>query len=81
LAPESADAALDEVEIWMMRVMPAGPTLEQLTDQFLAWTKERSLRLGIDPAVLETFECANPSGMSAGGIYRYWHKVRNNVTT
>lgn len=69
--------ALDEIEAWMLEVMPANPSLEDLTPAFINWAKERSLRSGVSPTLIDPLEAANPSGMSAGGIYRYWHKVRN----
>jgi glyoxylase-like metal-dependent hydrolase (beta-lactamase superfamily II) len=72
----AASQALDEVESWMLDVMPSDPTSETLEEQFIAWTRQKSLEGGIDEAVLGPLEAANPSGMSAHGIYRYWHKVR-----
>ncbi len=73
---KAAYQALDEVEAWMLRVMPAGPTPAEMEAQFIDWARQRSLRYGVQEAVLGPLEAANPSGMSAHGIYRYWHKVR-----
>jgi glyoxylase-like metal-dependent hydrolase (beta-lactamase superfamily II) len=69
--------ALDEVEVWMLQVMPTGPSAEALRQEFLEWTLQRSLDAGLTQDALDPLEAANPSGMSADGIYRYWHKVRN----
>lgn len=69
--------ALDEVEIWMHRVMAADPDTETLKELFTTWARERSLRYGIDAGLLDPLETANPSWMSAYGIHRYWHKVLN----
>ncbi len=71
------EQALDEAEAWITQVMPSNPTVESLREQFIAWTQQRSLATGLDAGLFTPFEAANPSGMSADGIYRYWHKVRN----
>lgn len=76
---KAALQALDEVEIWMLRVMTEDPTAEELKDLFTAWVRERSLRYGIDSGLLDPMEKANPSWMSAYGIHRYWHKVLNGM--
>lgn len=71
---------LDEVERWILQVMPADPSPEMLKELFYQWTHERSVQYGLDPELLGPFEAANPSWMSAYGIHRYWHKVRNAPT-
>ena len=67
--------SLDEVDIWMNQVMPSGPGIDELNRLFQEWTVEKSLERGLLPETLQQFEIANPSWMSAQGIYRYWHKV------
>ncbi len=74
---KAAQQALDEVEYWMLQVMPQNPPIEELTESFVAWARERSLRYGVNPQLLDPLEAANPSWMSAYGIQRYWRKVRN----
>jgi glyoxylase-like metal-dependent hydrolase (beta-lactamase superfamily II) len=74
---KAARQALDEVEYWMLRVMPQNPPMEELKELFVAWARERSLRYGVNPHLLDPLEAANPSWMSAYGIQRYWNKVRN----
>jgi glyoxylase-like metal-dependent hydrolase (beta-lactamase superfamily II) len=69
--------ALDEVEAWMLAVLPADPPLEQLNEQFLAWMEKHSLQQGFEPEILKVYELANPSWMSSFGIQRYWRKYRN----
>jgi hypothetical protein len=32
--------------------------------------------LGLDEGVIRSYELANPLGMSADGLLRYWKKVR-----
>lgn len=67
--------SLDEVEAWMQQVMPSEPGVDQLNRLFLEWTRQEELATGLVPETVERFEIANPSWMSAQGIYRYWHKV------
>lgn len=74
---KALERALDEVERWILHTMPSNPSVEELKDKVEIWARERSLRAGFEPELLETYETANPTWMSAYGIYRYWHKVRN----
>jgi glyoxylase-like metal-dependent hydrolase (beta-lactamase superfamily II) len=74
---KAVEQALDGVEEWMIQVMPTEPSTDELKDMFMQWTQERSLHNGLEPNLLGPFEAANPSWMSAYGIHRYWHKVRN----
>ncbi len=67
-------AQLDAVEEWMQEVMPRGLEIEQLREEFLSWVKTRADALGLEAGTLDAFEKANPSGMSADGIKRYWDK-------
>jgi len=70
---------LDEVKYWIVAEMQSEPGLEELNEGFLKWVEARALRSGLTPADIQAFETANPSWMSAQGILRYWHKVRNPV--
>jgi glyoxylase-like metal-dependent hydrolase (beta-lactamase superfamily II) len=74
---KAVEQALDDVEDWIVKVMPSNPSTDELKDLFLRWTEERSLHYRLDPSLLGPFEAVNPSWMSAYGIHRYWHKVRN----
>jgi len=67
-------AELDAVEDWMEKIMPRGLELEELRAEFLNWVKSRAAQLDLSGQAQDAFEKANPSGMSADGIYRYWHK-------
>jgi glyoxylase-like metal-dependent hydrolase (beta-lactamase superfamily II) len=73
---QAALDALDEAEAWMLKVMPGNPSIETLQTEFVEWARQRSLQQGVDAAVLDPLEKANPSYMSAYGIQRYWNKVR-----
>lgn len=65
---------IDQAESWMFEIMPQGYSIEHLREKFLKWTTEKSLQAGLDLSTLDPFEKANPSGMSADGIKRYWEK-------
>lgn len=73
---EALFEALDEVEAWMEKVMPANPDIHDLRQRFTDWTNQVSLQKGMDSTVLNVQEAANPSFMSADGIQRYWRKYR-----
>jgi glyoxylase-like metal-dependent hydrolase (beta-lactamase superfamily II) len=64
------------VEQWLEQVMPADPPVEQLRRQFAEWVEARCRQAGLSPDALRAFELANPLGMSADGLQRYWRKVR-----
>jgi glyoxylase-like metal-dependent hydrolase (beta-lactamase superfamily II) len=74
------EKALDEVEAWMEAVMPRDLSSEELNDEFLSWTRERSLGEGVSEEILDVYEAANPSWMSSQGIQRYWQKFRLPVS-
>ena len=74
---KAVEQALDDVEGWILQVMPTNPSADELKDLFIQWVQERSLEYGLEPGQLGPFEAANPSWMSAYGIHRYWNKVRN----
>ncbi len=65
---------LDAAEEWMQMIMPREYSIEDLRKEFLNWAKNRSLKLGVGKVTLDAFEKANPSGMSAYGMKRYWDK-------
>jgi glyoxylase-like metal-dependent hydrolase (beta-lactamase superfamily II) len=67
---------LDEIEAWMEAIMPGKPGPDELKEDFLEWSEQRSLNQGITPELLEAYEAANPSWMSSQGLQRYWQKFR-----
>lgn len=71
------DAVLRELEAaekWMDLIMPRNLSIDNLREEFIKWMKERSQDFGVQEDVLDAFEKANPSGMSADGMKRYWDK-------
>ena len=73
---QAAVRELDAIEFWMLRNMPSDPSVEQLREKIVEWFHERAVRTGVDPEALKTYDIANPTWMSAAGIYRYWRKQR-----
>lgn len=67
---------LDAAEKWLSEAMPAEPSIEQLREQFAAWMKEQAIAEGLTPDVIKAYTLANPPGMSADGLMRYWKKVK-----
>ena len=70
------ERAIGDAEARIENTMPANLTLEELRRSFVEWSEQLSLEQGLDPLQQQLHEAANPSFMSADGIYRYWHKVR-----
>jgi hypothetical protein len=57
--------------------MPADPPIEELRRSFTDWMMAEGERMGLSADVVKAYELANPLGMSADGLQRYWKKVRN----
>ncbi len=67
---------LDAVSRWLDEVMPANPPIEELRQKFSTWMDEQALASGLSKEVTKVYELANPVGMSADGLQRYWKKFR-----
>ncbi len=70
------EQGLNSAARWLHEVMPADPPLEELRASFTAWMMKEGEQIGLDEAVVKAYELANPLGMSADGLQRYWKKVR-----
>ena len=68
---------LDGVEKWLEGVMPQDPSIDSLRAGFIAWMEEQSRAQGLSEDVIRAYDLANPLGMSADGLMRYWKKARN----
>jgi glyoxylase-like metal-dependent hydrolase (beta-lactamase superfamily II) len=73
---EHLERLIDEIDEWITQVMPADPDVNKINELFMAWTALRSKSAGLSPELIERYEAANPSWMSAAGIKRYWNKYR-----
>ena len=67
---------LDAVSRWLDKVMPADLPIEELRQRFSTWMDEQALASGLSTEVTKVYELANPVGMSADGLQRYWKKFR-----
>jgi glyoxylase-like metal-dependent hydrolase (beta-lactamase superfamily II) len=68
---------LDEVNGWLGEAMPADPPIEELRARFVAWMEEQGRAIGLPEDVRQAYALANPLGMSADGLQRYWRKFRS----
>jgi hypothetical protein len=67
---------LDNSERWLEKVMPFDPSIEELRAKLTTWMEDEALRQQLSDDVLQAYSLANPIGMSADGLMRYWKKVR-----
>jgi len=73
------EKGLDSASRWLEEIMPSDPSMEELRQSFTAWIEGEGKAIGLDENVVRSYELANPLGMSADGLLRYWKKVRNPV--
>ncbi len=64
-------------EKWLQEVMVADPPIETLREKFEAWMNEQSREQNLSDDVVQAYTLANPLGMSADGLMRYWKKFRS----
>jgi glyoxylase-like metal-dependent hydrolase (beta-lactamase superfamily II) len=69
------EKGLDAAESWMEATMPGNLTDEELRQSFTAWMEEKGKGQGLNPGVVKSYQLANPLGMSADGLARYWKKM------
>jgi glyoxylase-like metal-dependent hydrolase (beta-lactamase superfamily II) len=74
---DEVEKGLNSVSRWLEAVMPSDPTVEELRGAFTEWMISEAERAGLSEEVLKAYEVANPPGMSADGLMRYWKKVKN----
>jgi glyoxylase-like metal-dependent hydrolase (beta-lactamase superfamily II) len=67
---------LNEVDAWVAEKLPFNPSLEDLRQEFIEFEQKRAMKYNVEKSVVENQQIANPSFLSADGIYRYWNKFR-----
>jgi glyoxylase-like metal-dependent hydrolase (beta-lactamase superfamily II) len=72
----AVEKGLDSAERWLEKIMPADPSLDELRESFTVWLEDEGREVGLSADVIKSFELANPLGMSADGLQRYWKKHR-----
>jgi len=73
---DEVERELDSASQWLDKMMPLDPPLEDLRQSFTEWVMKKGDRIGLDDTVVKAYEVANPLGMSADGLQRYWKKVK-----
>jgi glyoxylase-like metal-dependent hydrolase (beta-lactamase superfamily II) len=68
---------LDETEKWLEEIMPADPPVDEVRAKYVAWMEEQSRVQKLSEQTIQAYTLANPLGMGADGMIRYWKKVRN----
>ena len=71
------EKGLDSAARWLEETMPSDPLVEQLRQSFTDWMMKEGEQIGLDAETVKVYELANPLGMSADGLLRYWKKVKN----
>jgi glyoxylase-like metal-dependent hydrolase (beta-lactamase superfamily II) len=66
---------LDETEKWLEEIMPANPPADELRAKFEVWMGDQSRAQNLSDEVVRAYDLANPLGMGADGMMRYWKKV------
>ena len=69
------EKSLEAVSRWLDEVMPTNPQIEELREKFSDWMAEQALACGLSEKIVKVYEAANPVGMSADGLQRYWKKI------
>ncbi len=71
------EKGLDSAARWLEKVMKNEPSVEELRESFTRWILDEGKSVGLSEEVVKVYELANPLGMSADGLLRYWKKVRS----
>jgi len=67
---------LAETEKWLEEVMPNDPPVDILRARYEAWMESQSYAQHLSEDTIRAYTLANPLGMGADGMLRYWKKVR-----
>lgn len=70
---------LDTVDSWIESKVSERTSLEELRQDYLRFEIARAHAAGLKELTFDAQQAANPYAMSADGIYRYWHKVRQSI--
>jgi hypothetical protein len=73
---DQVEKELNAAEKWLEAVMPSEPPVEELRQKFTDWMNEQGVAQGLSADAVKAYDLANPLGMSADGLMRYWKKVR-----
>ena len=73
---DQVERELTAAEQWLEAVMPSDPSVEALRQRFTEWMDDQGRRQGLSADAVKAYDLANPLGMSADGLQRYWKKVK-----
>jgi glyoxylase-like metal-dependent hydrolase (beta-lactamase superfamily II) len=73
---QTVERCLDEAERWLEQAMVGRPGIEDLRSAFTEWMTGQGALQDLPAIALQAYAFANPPGMSADGLFRYWNKVR-----
>ena len=73
------EKGLDSAAHWLEQTMSEDSSIpiEALRQSFTEWMTEEAVQMGLSEDVMNAYTLANPPGMSADGLLRYWKKVKN----
>ncbi len=71
------EQSLFATQKWLEGVMAYTPEVDVLRAKLEAWMGEQSREQNLSEEVILAYELANPIGMSADGLMRYWKKFRS----
>jgi len=73
------EKGLDAAAHWLEQTMSEDPSVEveALRQSFTEWMAKEGVEMGLSEDVMKAYELANPPGMSADGLLRYWKKVKS----
>jgi len=71
------EKGLANTEHWLEEIMPSNPSIDDLRGGFIEWMVTEGEKMGLSEEVMKAYELANPPGMSADGLLRYWKKAKN----
>jgi glyoxylase-like metal-dependent hydrolase (beta-lactamase superfamily II) len=77
------EKGLEDAELWLEQTMSEDPNppIEAMRESFAEWMIVQATEMGLSEDVLNAYALANPPGMSADGLLRYWKKVKNAAST
>jgi glyoxylase-like metal-dependent hydrolase (beta-lactamase superfamily II) len=72
------DKGLDDAQRWLEEMMSEDPSapIEALRESFTDWMVSQASEMDLSEDVINAYTLANPPGMSADGLLRYWKKVK-----
>lgn len=73
------EKGLESAELWLEQTMSEDPfpPVEAMRKSFTELMMEEAVEMNLSEDVMRAYQLANPPGMSADGLLRYWKKVKN----